>query len=518
MSDSGSHTFKSFDSLPSLKKQDSADDPVVIPPQTKSSPLGIEVTVERQHPRSPNRAFLERKDSTDLLAQRARKLQISIDEDTAKIKRLRAEVARLESEKSDRLTKQAEELSKAREKAEAELPEARLRDLEIREAQIHADLATAKQLEETAASKLAEASVALELVEEERKSIEQQIDPLKVKIKKLQADLRESRKAAQDLAEHGASLQRSNSRYKTRVAKAEAEAAELRDEVNKLNRQARKRVPQNGKLADRIAEETGRLFAHCPKTQLWLLSLERPGHRDMGWSDTVVTLGHDPLDDEFLDVMLTEKQFTPVDPGYSDASVVIVGREGCKMSDVYKQIAARRNAGLKVYSQEMAFVALATGCDPFDAGNEALEEMGRSHPVLSELMQDAFEWPALTRRRSPGGTVIKILNWNSLSPLTAMGYHTGREFTNARERRDRLADIVEGRLIFPDGFSAKRKDEWGIPGSRKRIKKVALQLVQNITLPGQSPFLGLAAKHWESDYEWLKRQYPEGGSGGWPLL
>jgi hypothetical protein len=147
-----------------------------------------------------------------------------------------------------------------------------------------------------------------------------------------------------------------------------------------------------------------------------------------------------------------------------------------------------------------------------------LEEMGKSHPVLRELMEDKFEWPALHRRRSAAAAVIEIAKWNSLSPLTAMGYHTGREFTNARERRERLADIVEGRLVFPDGFSAERKNVWGLPASRQRIKKVALQLVQNISLPGQSPFLGLAAEHWESDYEWLKKQYPKGGSGGWPRL
>ena len=99
-----------------------------------------------------------------------------------------------------------------------------------------------------------------------------------------------------------------------------------------------------------------------------------------------------------------------------------------------------------------------------------------------------------------------------------MGYHTGRDFKNARARRDCLSDIVEGRLVFPEGFSTKRQNEWGLPGSRQRIRQVATQLVQNINLPGRSPFLGLAAEHWESDYEWLKKQYPKGGSRGWPRL
>ena len=231
-----------------------------------------------------------------------------------------------------------------------------------------------------------------------------------------------------------------------------------------------------------------------------------------------MTLGRDPLDDEFFDALLDEKQFTTMEPGCSDASVMIVGRDGCNMAAVYEQISACQNDRLRIYSQEMALIALATGCDPFAAGEDALDEMGRSHPVLNELIQDAFEWPALHRRRSSEDVVIDISKWNPLSPLTVMGYHTGREFTNARERRDRLADIVEGTLNFPEGFGAKRKNEWGLPSSRGRIKKVALHLVQNISLPGQSPFLGLAAQHWEDDYEWLKKRYPKGGVGGWPRV
>lgn len=518
MSESEHHTFKSLDALPTSLKGEAG----------KSAPLHHQSPEKQIHtPKCQpegrfrghsDRVILERKESLHLLERKQRELESIIREHTSKIWRLKSEMERFECERNDQLAKQEEELRAAREKAESALPEARLQELKIREVQIEADLAAAKQLEELADAKLQEANKTFERAEEERKTVQEPLDAFVLKLRKLQSNLRASRKIAQEFSDQTAALLRSNSRYRARANKAEAKAEDLRSELSKLSRQLGKRAPRNEKIADKIAKETGRLFAHCPETQLWLLSLECYEDADIGWSNAIVTLGRDPLNDKFLDALLDDKQLTPFEAGCPDASVMIVGREACSMSDVYKQIAVRRGHGLRVYSQEMAVIALATGCDPFEASKEALEEMGKSHSVLRELMEDKFEWPALHRRRSAVAAVIEIAKWNPLSPLTAMGYHTGREFTNARERRERLADIVEGRLIFPDGFSAHRRNEWGLPGSRQRIKKVALQLVQNLSLPGQSPFLGLAAEHWESDYEWLKRQYPKGGSGGWPRL
>jgi hypothetical protein len=518
MSESERHIFKSFDALPSALKGEAGK---FTPSQHQPADKQRHTSHSQREGRFrgyPDRVILDRKESLRLLELKQRELESIVREDTSKIRRLKSEIERFESERNDQLAKQEDELRAAREKAEAALPEARLQQLTIREAKIEADLVAARKLEELAAAKLQQANKAFERAEEERKAVEAPLDDFKLRVRKLQSDLRESRKIAQEFSDQTAALLRSNSRYKARAKKAEANAEDLRSEVSRLSRQLGNRTPRNEKLADKIADEAGRLFAHCPETRLWLLSLEHYEDADIGWSNAIVTLGRDPLDEEFFDALLDDKQFTPFEAGCRDASIMIVGRESCSMSDVYKQIAARRGDGLRVYSQEMAVIALATGCDPFEASEEALEEMGKSHPVLRELMEDKFEWPALHRRRSAAAAVIEIAKWNPLSPLTAMGYHTGREFTNARERRERLADIVEGRLVFPDGFSAHRRNEWGFPGSRQRIKKVALQLVQNISLPGQSPFLGLAAEHWESDYEWLKRQYPKGGAGGWPRL
>ena len=325
-------------------------------------------------------------------------------------------------------------------------------------------------------------------------------------------------KPPQKPADQVEALERENRTIKKSVANLRAKTVQLESELQRVRAALETQRSKARALRDEIAEERGRILAHCPNAQYWLISLCDPAERPLDWSEAVVTLGRDPIDDDFFDELLERGGFTAVEPGCADAEVMIVGREACDITQVRRQISARRGQSIRVYSQEMAFLALATGCDPFDAPQDTLEEMGQSHPVLSLLITDPFEWPALRRHRSAERAVIEISKWNPLSPLTAMGYHTGKEFRNSKSRRDRLSDIVEGRLVFPEGFGAERKNEWGTPGSRQRILKVAMQLVQNISLPGQSPFLGLAADHWQSDYEWLKKQYPKGGSGGWPTF
>jgi hypothetical protein len=524
MSEPEHQPFKSFDALPSLVKGDTG---AAVPPKRKPSDSQIYKTSyppEQRFRGSQDRAIQERKEALHLLEQKQRELEIAIREDTSKIKRLKAEVERFESERNEQLAKQAEELRAAKDKAELELPEARLQQLQTRETQIEADLAAAKTLEEQAAEKLRKANKVLERAQEEGKAVQEPLDALKVKVRKLQSDLRESRKIAQDFSDQTAALLRSNSRYKARVNKAEAKAEDLRSEVSKLSRQLGKRAPRNEKIADKIAEETGRLFAHCPETQLWLLSLECYEDADIGWSNAIVALGRDPLGDEFLDALLDDKQFTPFEAGCRDASVMIVGREACRMSDVYKQIAARRNEGLKVYSQEMALIALATGCDPFEAGDDVLEEMGKSHPVLSELMDNSFKWPCsrLNRPFKTNGPIITVDpdEWRNGSPLTAMGYRVGYSSTlTLAQRRKTLADIFNGKLIYPCDFSAAEKSEWGEGGSAKRLKRMAIHIERNIAMRATRPEYGLAVDEWGQDAKWLKKKFYDGCFRfRWPMI
>lgn len=524
MSESEHHTFKSLDALPTSLKGEAG----------KSAPLHHQSPEKQIHTPKyqpegrfrghSDRVILERKESLHLLERKQRELESIIREHTSKIWRLKSEMERFECERNDQLAKQEEELRAAREKAESALPEARLQELKIREVQIEADLAAAKQLEELADAKVQEANKTFERAEEERKTVQEPLDAFVLKLRKLQSNLRASRKIAQDFSDQTAALLRSNSRYRARANKAEAKAEDLRSELSKLSRQLGKRAPRNEKIADKIAEETGRLFAHCPETQLWLLSLECYEDADIGWSNAIVTLGRDPLNDKFLDALLDDKQLTPFEAGCPDASVMIVGREACSMSDVYKQIAVRRGHGLRVYSQEMAVIALATGCDPFEAGDDVLEEMGKSHPVLSELMNNSFKWPCsrLNRSSKTNGPIITVDpdEWRNGSPLTAMGYRVGHSSTlTLIQRRKTLTDIFNGKLIYPCDFSAAEKSEWGEGGSAKRLKRMASHIERNVAVRATRPEYGLAVDEWGQDAKWLKKKFYDGCFRfRWPMI
>jgi hypothetical protein len=327
--------------------------------------------------------------------------------------------------------------------------------------------------------------------------------------------LGEIRKVPGELLAQLEKLEQENQRLEKSATELHAKNIQLELELHKVRSALLVQSSKVRSLRGAITEEKGRIFAHCPNTQYWLISLDTPAAGRLNWGKAIVTLGRDPVDDEFLDELLEMKALIAMEPGCVDAEVMIVGRESCDITQVRKQISARRGRPLRIYSQEMALLALATGRDPFEALPEGLQEMGRSHPVLSLLMEDKFEWPALCQTTSGGGGLV-IGDWNPNSPLTAMGYHVGREFTDSRARRVVLQNIVEGELIFPDGTHPKIKKDWGKPQSKMRLRRIALHLVQNITLPGRKETHQLASEHWRADYKWLKDQYGKLAGGGWP--
>ncbi len=441
------------------------------------------------------------KQSVSSKEQYHKKLKDECDESSGIREKIRANIKELERHEKV-LNERIASTNEAIQEISRGLPDERLKEIERREAEM-ADREKMLEIDLAAMAELQKSSEAVRQLEEQLQTAERTI-------RSLQAELRKAAAVQVVMEERTQSLSRSRQRMSNKLKEAEQLLADTTKELASSKREA-------GRQRKAVAAETGKLFAHCPNVQAWISSLTE-NEPSLNWNEEVVTLGTDPLDTKFFDAALEEHGYELYKVGSEEAGVMIVGRGGWKLSQLERQIRARTGLDIRIYSQEMALLALALKRDPFDAPEEALEEMGRSHPALTALMEDVFEWPALHRHRSAENAVIEISKWNSLSPLTAMGYHTGRDFKNARARRDCLSDIIEGRLVFPEGFSTKRQNEWGLPGSRQRIRQVATQLVQNINLPGRSPFLGLAAEHWESDYEWLKKHYPKGGSGGWPTF
>lgn len=260
------------------------------------------------------------------------------------------------------------------------------------------------------------------------------------------------------------------------------------------------------KEKSKASVERGRLFAHLPLVQNWMLELSEGG-AGIDWTEEVATMGADPIQKSFLDCILRNHDHRPACCGSSNAGVLIVGRSGWKEEDLISQIAAREGMGLKIYSQEMALVAILAGVDPFEESEDVLRAFGDGHPALEYLMQLGFDWPTLAWEYEET-LDVNWQDWRDKSPLTAMKYHVGiTSGTTKRQRRDRLKLIFHGSLVFPESFSKEDKQEWGTPRSPHRLKRVAHHLVMNIRRNRNRANLETAVEHWAEDCDWLKESF-----------
>lgn len=309
----------------------------------------------------------------------------------------------------------------------------------------------------------------------ERKTIEKTKEDLKRKLHSERAELRAWKRDKPKLEE-------------------QLEAANQRVEALKQNRA-------------RLPMQTGHLLANSPKINDWLESLHSIYELD-GWSTELATTGNGPFVEDFFDSVLKDYGYEPRLCGASGASVLIVGREDWTEEGLEEQIEAREGDTLKVYSQEMAVIAIATGNDPFDADEDLLLEFGQDHPALQFLMNNEFAWPGW-QPRGGGGIIIDSAEWRRGSPLTAMGYHVGvTSELHARERHQLLTRIFKRRLIFPADFSSEEREGWGTPGQSRRLRMIAVHIAKNIAVHGaRLGYNSVAAKEWQADLAWLKKQY-----------
>ena len=256
----------------------------------------------------------------------------------------------------------------------------------------------------------------------------------------------------------------------------------------------------------KIREAAGQLFAHYPRTTAWLASLEKVGD-NLHWSEQIASTGSGPFKDSFIGSILERHGHTVHSCGNSDAGVLIVGREAWTREELEEQIDSREGGALRVYSQEMAIIAIVTGHDPFEAGETVLLEMGKGHPALEALIEVSFRWPAFHAHF--GDVYIDGSLWKQNSPLTAMGYHVGMTSPLSDEARRRLlGSIFRGRLIFPDYFSDYEKRAWGQPGTAARLQKMASHISGNVCLHGaRLGYDSTAITEWKRDLAWLKKTF-----------
>lgn len=262
----------------------------------------------------------------------------------------------------------------------------------------------------------------------------------------------------------------------------------------------------------RAASEVGVVCKQGSLVSKWLFALEEVGS-GLDWS-RVATVGFGPLRVEMMDSLLSNKGMTPCFHGDESASVLIVGRDGWTEQNVEDQIEARAGNSLRIYSQEMAMLALLTGYDPYELDDETLNEFGAGHPALEFLMKHEFTWPIVTQGWSD--IHVDAEEWHNRSPLTAMGYHVGmRSHLTTKDRRSLLENIYRGRLIFPADFSPFEQREWGCPGSKNRLEKIATHIARQIALRDSRPNFEVAVDEWQSDLDWMKDEFYQSSYRFW---
>lgn len=250
-------------------------------------------------------------------------------------------------------------------------------------------------------------------------------------------------------------------------------------------------------------------FPEWPILYEWLSTLETDDFAEtLDWGNSIVTSGSGPFDCNVFNQILSNHGYIPCKPGNSESFVMIVGQD-CKLRDARRQINVREETGLKIYSQELALFALATHLEPFKAYTQVLLELGKSHPLISKLINDPFDWPAIQNLDHYAEcSEIDVTDWNENSPLTVMGYNVGNYSTLSEEaRRKLLRKIHSGKLIFPSGFSPSQKNEWGESHSKQRLKKMSHHIAWNIERFGPRSEYERAVAEWKADLNWIKKAF-----------
>ena len=224
------------------------------------------------------------------------------------------------------------------------------------------------------------------------------------------------------------------------------------------------------------------------------------------WPKTIATIGSGPFDEDEFDVFLQRFDFKAVACGY-DTGVLIVGRHS-DLDVVGEHIEKYEDQSLRIYSQEMAFLMLASGCDPFDCKMDVLLEFAEGHPVLEILAKRADPWPLLSFGMGDGVFEVDAGGWHELGPLKAMGYKVGYSGLSDDSRQDILTKAVEGNLRFPADYSRNERQRWGLPRTEARLKVIAHEIAKFAnTLGNRDVDMSCAVREWNDDLAWLKKKY-----------
>lgn len=235
--------------------------------------------------------------------------------------------------------------------------------------------------------------------------------------------------------------------------------------------------------------------------------------RDYAFSEVTV-LGSGPFSQRDFESFLVQREFELVSPS-RDTEVLILGSYLWEENTLSKLVLQRSGKTLRVYSQEMFLTYLLTWLDPLTADPGVIQEFAAHHPGLSYLRHIGFEWPItnvvpsfrVKRRQSSSYP-------RELGLLRFLGYSVGKSSRlSDNDRRNLLSRIYLTPLVPSLVFSKEYIDEWGEPGSSRRLYKIARSIAafcNDALRRSRWQDMSVAISHWQEDLAWLKSEYYDG--------
>ena len=321
------------------------------------------------------------------------------------------------------------------------------------------------------------------------------INSLKQKIKALKEQLTELEAGLSKEQRRTKRLKNDNNRKAGQIDDLESQVDSIKRERKDLKASLRKAVKE---LSNPKYD-----FPYLkPHILDWLLTSQSENrHR---FSQDLVAIGEGPFDSWVFFSSLESAGFSSWAKA-DDVNEIVVGREAWKPEELDDAIQSCPGIP-RVYSQEMFLASYLLDEDPFDSSDDdVLYEFAEGHPALEYLMQAGFEWPHIGHPLPDSPETFRGYQVDE-SPLAYADYHVGITLgLPLNQRRQILAQVFEQPIKWM--HSDEYMEEWGRPGSRKRLWRMAHHLAWLIRTRLSQPNMEYAVADWEEDREWLRKQY-----------
>lgn len=370
-------------------------------------------------------------------------------------------------------------------------------------------------------------------IDAEKKQISQQQDALQKKIsaeqvkhterlseiRLLRSEITKSSRALDQREKVISEREKELKREEKKHIDAKNKNSTLRNEIKALQAQLSEHEDADTELEelqqslDLLSEqfEASKTALLHPSVLSWLLEVGSPEVTGVENGYLGIS-GGGPWDQENFTYSLEEIGYSFYPLTDDELEFIIVGRYDWSATELRNLIDARQGLPLRIYSQEMFLVKLATGRDPFDANDpDLLEAFAEDHPALQFLMSLPDPWPEITDTTSAEVSIVEPGNYGGVkqSPLNLLDYHAGvKANQSASTRRSILVKCFEAqKLPFSSDSSKEYIAQWGRGCSAQRLYRIALHLKILADGQGKDSRKQQARLDWVNDSKWLKDKF-----------